>query len=118
MEGCAEGYFDDGSNCVSCYSQCVSCVDAATCTECITGYWGPSCQYSCPITCEKCTKEGQCIFGKLSRLRKNTKERIYRFLAKRDSFFKYEAPSLIFETFQNWGMLLKERIKERICHTV
>ena len=64
VEGCDVGYFDDGRTCVSCSTQCVSCLDKTTCIECKTGYWGPACEFSCPLTCTKCSKEGQCIFGK------------------------------------------------------
>ena len=66
MVGCIDGYYGDGNDCLPCPDQCESCVDKTTCTVCKTGYWGLSCQNDCPLQCSKCTKDGECIFGKFS----------------------------------------------------
>ena len=62
--GCAEGYHLDGDTCRSCPYYCVSCLSQSICSECKTGYWGQACENSCPILCNRCTQDGQCIFGK------------------------------------------------------
>ena len=64
-DGCIIGYYVNGNMCSACPDQCTSCLDGTTCTECKSGYWGPVCQLNCPVTCNRCTKEGQCLFGKL-----------------------------------------------------
>ena len=63
-EGCTDGYFLDGNNCVSCPVQCESCADLSVCIECKTGYWGLQCEHDCPGSCLRCANDGQCINGK------------------------------------------------------
>ena len=65
-EGCIDGHFFENSYCFSCPHRCSSCVDINTCIDCKTGYWGLQCREDCPVTCLRCSNDGQCISGRYS----------------------------------------------------
>lgn len=65
LGGCIAEYYQTADTCTRCPDKCMTCSDGATCTECITGYWGQQCDADCPSTCYKCTKNGgNCISSK------------------------------------------------------
>ena len=64
-EGCSDGYFLEGDICLHCPYNCLLCGDLHSCSKCKTGYWGSSCEAACPVTCNRCTMNGQCLTGKL-----------------------------------------------------
>ena len=64
-DGCKDGYFERNLTCQRCPAWCVSCRDEEECYECQAGRWGTRCQNDCPDDCYSCTRQGQCIDGKL-----------------------------------------------------
>ncbi|KAL3854572.1 hypothetical protein ACJMK2_013836 [Sinanodonta woodiana] len=58
---CIRGKFlENGSVCLNCPENCVSCAGRDNCTECQSGKYGPTCQMSCPSNCVTCTSSSQC----------------------------------------------------------
>ena len=63
-DNCIEGYYSGETSCISCPHRCYSCRDGAACIDCKTGYWGTQCQYDCPFTCLRCSRDGKCLSGR------------------------------------------------------
>ena len=66
MKGCRGGYYNSQDDCVECPNHCTACSSSDLCTSCSAGYYGRSCQLSCPSSCldHKCDKRfGNCTEG-------------------------------------------------------
>ena len=58
---CQEGYFLYQTNCFRCPSNCITCSSEFTCTKCVQGRYGNTCENICDNTCIDCVSSTQCI---------------------------------------------------------
>ena len=50
-EGCRNGYYLSGENCVQCPVECITCSNDSHCTECSSGFYGSVCERFCHKGC-------------------------------------------------------------------
>ena len=57
---CKDGYYLSGTSCYRCRSNCVTCTGYYTCTECVKGKYGTTCESSCSSRCPACISSSLC----------------------------------------------------------
>ena len=57
---CEDGFYLDQTNCYQCPAYCPQCSSSSTCTRCVTGRYGTTCEYTCRSPCTACISSTQC----------------------------------------------------------